>query len=55
MLLMTQNTTKIINTIFTPKYGECTIIALFLFYYYTTILTCINLEKSSFVVPQLLA
>ena len=29
MFLMTQNTTKIINTIFTPKYGEYTIIALF--------------------------
>jgi hypothetical protein len=33
MLLMTQNTTKVINAIFTPKYGECTLIALFLFYY----------------------
>jgi hypothetical protein len=39
MLLMTQNTTKVINAIFTPKYGECTIIAPFLFYYYTTIST----------------
>jgi hypothetical protein len=29
MFLMTQNTTKILNTIFTPKYGEYTIIALF--------------------------
>jgi hypothetical protein len=25
MSLMTQNTTKVINAIFTPKYGECTI------------------------------
>ena len=39
MLLKTQNTTKVINAIFTPKYGECAIIALFLFYYYTTIST----------------
>jgi hypothetical protein len=36
MLLMARNTTKIMSTIFAPKYGECTIIALFLFYYYTT-------------------
>jgi hypothetical protein len=53
ILLMTQNSTKITNTIFMPQNGECTIMH-FLFYYYTTFSTCINLENLSFVVPRLL-